>query len=107
MKKNIKSELILESAKELKKVSGFFKETKTHTRNIFETKINVSSEEISKKIGREMGSYITFNFDDLLFFDIKAKKELESLISKSILAILRDKKLSVKRLLVIGLGNEK
>ena len=53
------------------------------------------------------GNYINFEFDDLLFYDYQAKEYLVKQIKKSILSLLKENSIKAKKILVVGLGNEK
>lgn len=107
MKNFIKSELIFEVASKIKNQKGFFKTYKKFKYNIEQVDIGILNDEVSKKIEREKGNYICLNFDDLLYFDIKAKEYLCKKLKSAIGLLLKKNNLKVKKLLVIGLGNEK
>ena len=106
MKNIIKSELVLEVSKGLKNSSGFQKKVVHHKHKIIQTDIKICDDSVAKKIDREIGNYITLNFDDLLFFDIYSKQHLTKLIEQAIRQILKENKISPKKVLVVGLGNE-
>ena len=106
MKNIIKSELILEVAREIRTGRGFSKKVTYLKHGIKKTNINVSSEQIAKKIGREAGNYICLDFDDLLFFDATAKEYLTQKLVCAIKDILKKNNLSPQKIFVVGLGNE-
>ena len=106
MKNIIKSELILEVAGGLKNKSGFSKKTIYLRHKIKQTDIVVSSDSVAKNIGREVGSYVCFNFDELLFFDLDAKRYLTQKIMLAIKDILKRNQIDAKKVFVVGLGNE-
>ena len=105
--KKIKSELILEVAKATKINQGFQKKVTKHSHNITQTDILLFDEVCAKKIGREVGNYSTFDFDDLLFFDIDAKNILCNKLKLALSNIVKKNNISAKTILVVGLGNEK
>lgn len=107
MKKNLKSELILEVASGFKRQKGFSKITKKFKYGIEQVDISILSEEVSRQLQRETGSYISINFNDLLYFDIKAKEHLCKKIMAAIKHVLKKQNLSPKKILVVGLGNQK
>ena len=75
MKNDVKSELILEISKGFKRNSGLLKEVKKIGRNIKQTSIKITDKDLSQKIGRDVGSYISLSFDDLLYYDYNAKSQ--------------------------------
>ena len=107
MKKSVKSELILETAKGLKVDDGFRRLTKKYRSGITETYFKILTEECSKRAGREIGNYYSYSFDDLLFFDYESKNDLINRIKNAILFLLKINGIKIKRVLVVGLGNEK
>lgn len=107
MKNIIGSEDILEISANLKNGEGLYKSTKKLEHGIYEKYIKVLDNKTSKKLNRDIGNYINFTFDDLLFFDIDARYYLVEVIKKSILKLLKENNIKAKKILVIGLGNEK
>jgi len=107
MKNDVKSELILEISKGFKRNSGLLKEVKKIGRNIKQTSIKITDKDLSQKIGRDVGSYISLSFDDLLYYDYNAKELLCAGITKAIKQILHEDNLRPKKIFVVGLGNEK
>lgn len=107
MRKTDKSELILEVAARLKNSSGFFKETKKIGRGISKTEIKILNKKSSIETGREIGNYISLVFDDLLFYDVYAKDLLFKSTKSSISSLIKTNNISPKKILVVGLGNEK
>lgn len=107
MKNFIKSELILEVASSFKKQKGFVKTVKNYKYGIQQTDISILTDNISAKLNYEKGNYITINFNDLLYFDVKAKEYLCKKIISAIKLLLKKNNLHIKKLLVVGLGNEK
>ena len=106
--KNIKNtELILEIAKGLKSCNGFCHTTKKHLHGIRQTDIKILDEETSKKLDREIGNYVSFAFNDILFFDVEAKEILCEKLKNSIKNLVKINRIDAKRVLVVGLGNEK
>ena len=103
----LKTELILEVAKKLKTKKGFEKKETKHKNGIIETEIKILTDEASKQIGREIGEYVSFNFDDLLFFDVYAKDTLFKCLKNSMLAVIKNMGVKIKKVLVVGLGNDK
>ncbi len=107
MKMNIKSEDIFEISSKIKNNSGFYKSTKKLEHGIAESNIKILNEEVSKKVERDLGSYISFLFNDLFFYDFDAKEYLSKQIRKTILKLVKENELKCKKILVVGLGNEK
>ena len=105
MGKTSKSEMILEVASRFRTGSGFVKTKKSLKFDIEQVKIEILSDEVSKKIGREKGNYISFNFDELLYFDAKAKNYLCKRICDCIKELLKKNKIILGKVLVVGLGN--
>ena len=107
MKKRLRTELIFEIAKGQKNSQGFSRTTKKYLHDIKQTDIKISNQEASKKLEREIGNYINFNFNDLLFFDVKAKEILTQKLQESIKNLVKLNGIKPKKVLVVGLGNEK
>ena len=105
--KKIDTELVLEIASKFKKTDGFQQKTKNCGRGIFQTNTIINSESASKKFGKEIGEYVSFTFDDLLFFDVQAKEILTNQIIKSIKSLFQKTNNNPKKILVVGLGNDK
>ncbi len=105
--KKIRTELILELAKDIKNCEGFKKKVTHFKYDIKQTEINLSSEVVAKKIQREVGNYISFDFDELLFYSINAKNLLCEKLKLAIQKIIKSLKVSPKKILIVGLGNEK
>ncbi len=105
--KKIKSELIVEVAKGIKNIDGFNKKEAKFKYGIKKTEIDIFADEISAKIGREKGRYINFEFDDLLYFDVKAKEFLTNKLKSAILEISKKQSKNISKVLIVGLGNEK
>ena len=97
----------MEVAQKLKEKKGFEKSVTKRRSGIVEIKVKIKDEETSKKLEREKGCYVSFSFSDLLYFDIVAKENLTSLLKQSIKSFVKDMKISAKKILVVGLGNEK
>ena len=106
MKNIIKSELILEVANTVRNSKGFSKKVTYLKHGVKRTDINVSSEDIAKKIDREVGNYVCLDFDDLLFFDVAVKEYLTQKIKCAIKDVLKKDKLCPQKIFVVGLGNE-
>ena len=99
--KNIKNtELILEIAKGLKSCNGFCHTTKKHLHGIRQTDIKILDEETSKKLNREIGNYVSFAFNDILFFDVEAKEILCEKLKNSIKNLVKINRIDAKRVLV-------
>ncbi|HAJ77741.1 MAG TPA: hypothetical protein DCO89_01560 [Clostridiales bacterium] len=107
MKNIVKSDLILEASKGLKTGDGFYREVKKLSHGIKQTNVKILDKKTAKRIGREVGNYISFTFDDLLYYDLNSKKFLSKIIKFAIKTILKENNLSPKKILVVGLGNEK
>lgn len=107
MKVNIKSEDIFEISSKIKNNSGFYKRTKKLEHGIAESNVKILNEEVSKKVERDLGSYTSFLFNDLFFYDFDAKEYLSKQIRKTILKLVKENELKCKKILVVGLGNEK
>lgn len=107
MRKISKSELILEVAKGLKNVPGFLKRTQKLGRGLNKTEINILNEKTALETGREIGNYISFVYDELFFYDVYAKELLIKNLKSSIKSLLKINHISAKKVLVVGLGNEK
>lgn len=107
MKNILKSDLILEVADKFKKQKGFIKIKKSYKYNIEQVDICILTDEISKQIEREKGNYISLNFEEILYFDYKAKNYLCKKVCDALKSLVKKNKLNVKKLLVVGLGNEK
>lgn len=105
--KKIKSECVLEASNSLKSSDGFSKTEQHFSRSIRQTNIKIFDEKIAKKIGREIGDYICFGFDELLFYDLKAKELLCKKFEQATKNLLSNMKLKPKKVMIIGLGNEK
>ena len=105
--KRIKTELILEVAKSLKKSDGFLKEEQKFAHGIKQTSIKIFDENLAKKIDRDMGDYISFGFDELLFYDTKAKDLLCKKLQLAFKKLVADMKIRAKKVMVVGLGNQK
>lgn len=105
--KKIKSEFILEVANAIKSNDGFIKTEQKFSHRIKQTDIKIIDENIAKKIGRDVGDYICLNFDELLFFDLNAKELLCKKLQLSIKNLLNSMKLKPKKIMIVGLGNEK
>ncbi len=106
--KNLKyTELILESSSNLKNGDGFNKKTIKCGDGILQTTIRVKDEETSKKISREIGDYINLSFDELLYYDVKAKDTLKKTLCQNIKKLIKQSKIISKKVLIVGLGNEK
>lgn len=107
MKKNIKSELILEVANSFKRQKGFLKTKKNFKYNIEQVDIGIFSDEISKQIERDKGNYISLNFDEILYFDLKARDYLCKKLISAIRSLVKKNNIKTNKLLVVGLGNGK
>ena len=107
MKNYVNSDLILEASKGLKTGQGFYRQVKKLSRNIKQTEVKIIDKKTANKIGREIGNYISFTFDDLLYYDINSKKLLANSLKFSIRKILKENNIYPKKIFVVGLGNEK
>lgn len=107
MYKKIRSEVIFEVAHNQKACDGFYRNNKILSFGIECQKIILTNDEISKKIGRDKGTYVSLNFDDLLFFDAKQRDYLSKILIRQIKKILTDNKIVASKVLVVGLGNGK
>lgn len=103
----LKSELIFELAKGVRSSKGFKKETKKHKHGIEESFYKILSDSVAEKIGRDIGSYFCLNFDDFAFYDLQAKDLLSKKLQSQIEKLLKTNKVNAKKILVVGLGNEK
>lgn len=105
--KKIKSELILEVSKKFKTSKGFSKTTKHFSHGIKQTTIKLTDINMAKKIGREVGTYVSLDFDEILYYDVAAKNLLCQKLELSIKNLLKEMRIKAKKILVVGLGNEK
>ena len=107
MKNSINSDLILEASKGLKTGQGFFREVKKLSHGIRQTNIKILDKKTANIVGRDIGNYISFTFDDLLYYDLNSKKFLSKSLKLAIKSIMKDNNLNPKKIFVVGLGNEK
>ena len=107
MKKILYTELVLESASSLKSGDGFSKTIKKCKCGILQTHIRVLNKEAEQKSGQEIGDYINLSFNELLYYDIKAREILKTLLIENIKKITKQIIKKPKKVLVVGLGNEK
>ena len=105
--KKIKTDLIFEVAKGLKNNDGFIKKEQKFAHGIKQTSIKIFDENLAKKIDRDAGDYISLGFDELLFYDIKAKDLLCNKLQIAIKKLVEDMKIHAKKVMVVGLGNQK
>ena len=107
MKNKMISEDILEASVGLKISKGFYKSNKKLEHGIIENNIKILDIKTSKKLSRDIGNYTSYSFDDLFFYDYNAKAYLVSQIQKTIKKLIKENDIKVKKILVVGLGNEK
>lgn len=106
--KTTRSELVLEIASSIKKTDGFISQSKKCAHKIIQTNTSIFSEIASKNFGKDIGEYVSFSYDDLLFFDAEAKEYLSKKITQEIKNLIGIKSLSkIKKILIVGLGNDK
>ena len=105
--KKIASEIILEIAAFKGKTEGFCKKTRHFEHGITMITTEIKSAFASKKVGRDIGRYVSFVFDDLLFFDVQGKNVLQKQITNAIKMFCENISKSIKKILVVGLGNDK
>lgn len=105
--KKIESELIFEIASKFKKTDGVVTKTKNLQHGIKRMHTQILTGTASKKFERDVGNYVSFVFDELLFFDAVAKNMLSIFLSKEIKRLLKIHKISPEKVLIVGLGNEK
>ena len=75
------SELFIEVGGNLKQGEGFSKKSQKCSYGINKTTIFLFDKNLAISIEREVGTYVTFEFDDLLFYDYHAKKYFSKKIS--------------------------
>ena len=102
MRNVLKSEIIFEVAGSLNEKNGFSKIEKLLPHNIKKNEINITNKDMAIRIDREVGNYVSFNFDETLYFDTKARQFLSSQLAQTIKTLASSK---VKKILVVGLGN--
>ena len=105
--KKFDSELIFEIASKFKKTDGILSKTKKMEHGIKIISTQILNSDASKKLGRDVGKYVSFVFDEILFFDAKAKDALSNNLSKEIKTLLKIHKINPKKVLVVGLGNDR
>lgn len=102
---NFRTDMADERLAECKKegdVSGISLECYKREEKIQITKVKVLNEEGKKKIGKEIGTYVTLEVQDI---EIVKKEDLEK-ISKALAKEIEELIKNFKKILVVGLGNE-
>ena len=100
----INSDLITESSKLFLNCQGLDVYEKSLKHGIKKSSVNVTDEKQSKKIGKKIGSYVSFILSDEQF---KNRDYLVKVISESIIEFLRNNGFKEKgTVLVTGLGND-
>lgn len=107
MKNIFKSELIFEIAKGIRNSKGFQKKSSKLKFDIEESVFHIVSDDVAKKLDREKGTYYCLNFDDVTFYNSKAKDYLSNRLSNQISNLAKLKKIKTNKVLVVGLGNSK
>ena len=107
MKNRCVSELAFEACKNVKNGCGFYKKKHRYGLGISQTDIKILSSEVSKQLNRDVGNYVTLQFDDVLFYDVRAKEMLVQKAIGVIKNLVKALKKTIKKVLVVGLGNEK
>lgn len=105
MKNMLKTEIIFEVASTIKQQNGYKNEQKVLKHNIQKSFIKIIDTKLAKKIGREVGSYVSYNFDELLYFDVAAKNFLCNQIKHTLSKLVEQKNITPNKILVVGLGN--
>lgn len=100
--KYVYTDLAIEAAKGF---DGGFVHEKKHLEesNIDLTKIRIDDEEVSKKLGRAMGNYVTLEAARLKEYDTGYHRDISEELSKIVLEFLPK---NCRTVLVVGLGNE-
>ena len=104
--KKINSEYIFEIANSKQNKSVISKKVTECKFDIIKTTFDIDKQ-LEKKLKREAGHYVCLNYNDLLVFDMYAKKYLSKLIKAEISNLLKINKITAKKILVVGLGNPK
>lgn len=102
---NFRTDMADERLAECKKegdVNGISLECYKREEKIQITKVKVLNEEGKKKIGKEIGTYVTLEVQDI---EIVKKEDLEK-ISKALAKEIEELIKNFKKILVVGLGNE-
>lgn len=100
----INSDIITESSKLFLNCQGLDVYEKSLKHGIKKSSVNVTDEKQSKKIGKKIGSYVSFLLSDEQF---KNRDYLIKVISESIIEFLRNNGFKEKgTVLVTGLGND-
>lgn len=100
----INSDIITESSKLFLNCQGLDVYEKSLKHGIKKSSVNVTDEKQSKKIGKKIGSYVSFILSDEQF---KNRDYLVKVISESIIEFLRNNGFKEKgTVLVTGLGND-
>lgn len=82
-------------------IDGIKIEKKTFSNKVEVTKVNITNENGSKKIGKKIGNYITLDIKDI---NIITYKEINSII-KILSDELKKLILDADKILIVGLGN--
>ena len=107
MKNRCVSELAFEACKNVKNGCGFYKKKHRYELGISQTDIKILSSEVSKQLNRDVGNYVTLQIDDVLFYDVRSKEMLVQKAIGVIKNLVKALKKTIKKVLVVGLGNEK
>ena len=100
----INSDIITESSKLFLNCQGLDVYEKSLKHGIKKSSVNVTDEKQSKKIGKKMGSYVSFLIGEE---DFENREYLVKVISESIIEFLRNNGFKEKgTVLVTGLGND-
>lgn len=100
----INSDIITESSKLFLNCQGLNVYEKSLKHGIKKSSVNVTDEKQSKKIGKKMGSYVSFLIGEE---DFENREYLVKVISESIIEFLRNNGFKEKgTVLVTGLGND-
>ena len=87
-------------------IPGIQTEEKQENENIKTSIVKITNQEGEKAIGKPIGTYVTFDLNNLKYADEDEIEETSQIISKEIKKIIESKICSQDEILVVGLGNE-
>lgn len=87
-------------------IPGIQTEEKQENENIKTSIVKITNQEGEKAIGKPIGTYVTFDLNNLKYADEDEIEETSQIISKEIKKIIESKIGSQDEILVVGLGNE-
>lgn len=102
----LNSEYIFEIANSKRNKAFFEQKTIECQFDITKTSFEIDKK-LEKKLNREAGHYVCFNYNDLLIFDLHAKEYFAELLEKEINVLLKTNNIKPKKVLIVGLGNPK